>query len=433
MTRWTAQQVSEVAPDASSLTAARRLAVHGPWSETGTNDALVWGQCQGSGKSSYQVSVDVLAPAYRCSCPSRKFPCKHGLALLMMWSEGVLDDSGQVAAFADEWATQRAERATRGARSVVSDKAPDPAEQAKRLEQRLARMDAGVDDFELWLADLVRGGLAAARMQPYSFWDASAARLVDAHLPGLAERVREAGSQIHAGERWADHLLGEIGRWWTLICAWQTRTQLDPDEWAETRIAVGWAQSSDEVREGDIRTGPWTVLGAHRSDAGRLQQQRTWLAHDDGEVVMVLDFAGQGQALAVSQLSGARLDVELSRYPGKAPRRALFRSPPTTGEPVTGLPGRTTLAQAHGDATASLGLTPWRERHAASLAQVRVVGDADRWWVGDDTGAVPLMADAPVWMLLALSGGDPVDLFGEFESGAFRPLSAWLSDTVVAL
>jgi len=33
---------------------------------------------------------------------------------------------------------------------------------------------------ELWLRDLVRQGLAAAPGQPYSFWDAVAARLVDA-------------------------------------------------------------------------------------------------------------------------------------------------------------------------------------------------------------------------------------------------------------
>jgi uncharacterized Zn finger protein len=27
------------------------------------------------------VSVDLSGPAFRCTCPSRKFPCKHGLAL----------------------------------------------------------------------------------------------------------------------------------------------------------------------------------------------------------------------------------------------------------------------------------------------------------------------------------------------------------------
>ena len=432
MTRWTPSQVTEAAPDAASLAAGRKLAVPGPWRDTGCNDVLVWGQCQGSGKTPYQVSVDLTGPAYRCSCPSRKFPCKHALALLMLWSEGVLDESGQVAAFAEEWATQRAGRAAAPARAAA-DRPTDPAARAKRVEQRLARMDAGVEDFRLWLADLVRSGLAAARAQPYAFWDNAAARLVDAQVPALAERVREAGSQIHARPDWAAHLLAEVGRWWTITCAWQARERLGVDEMAEVRVAVGWAQSSEEVRDGDVRPGPWTVLGAHRSDDGRLQEQRTWLAHADGEVVAVLDFAAYGQALVVPQLSGAQLDVEVSRYPGRAPRRALFRDPPAGAESVTGLPGRTSLASVHASAAASLGNAPWRDLHPAPLAAVRVVGEGDRWHVSDESGSLPLMPGAPVWTLLALGGGAPVDVFGEIESGAFRPLSVWLDDRVVGL
>ena len=424
--------MSEAAPDAASLAAGRKLAVPGPWRETGCNDVLVWGQCQGSGKTPYQVSVDLTGPAYRCSCPSRKFPCKHALALLMLWSEGVLDESGQVAAFAEEWATQRADRAAAPAAAAVG-RPVDPAARAQRLEQRLDRMDAGVEDFRLWLADLVRNGLAAARAQPYAFWDNAAARLVDAQVPALAERVREAGSQVHARADWAPHLLAQVGRWWTITCAWQARQRLGVEQLAEVRVAVGWAQSSEEVRDGDARPGPWTVLGAHRSDDGRLQEQRTWLAHADGEVVSVLDFAGYGQALAVPQLSGARLDVTLSRYPGHAPRRALFRDPPAGAATVTALPGRTSLASVHAAASASLGGAPWRDLHPAPLADVRVVGEGERWHVSDESGSLPIITGAPVWTLLALSGGAPVDVFGEIESGAFRPLAVWLDDRVVGL
>ena len=222
MSRWTASQVTEVAPDAASLAAGRKLAVPGPWRETGCNDVLVWGQCQGSGKTPYQVSVDLTGPAYRCSCPSRKFPCKHALALLMLWSAGAMDESGQVAGFAEQWAAQRAERSARPVPTQL-ETPPDPAARAKRLEQRLARMDAGIEDFRLWLSDLVRAGLAAARAQPYSYWDTAAARLVDAQVPALAERVREQASQVHARADWSTHLLAELGRWWTIACAWQRR------------------------------------------------------------------------------------------------------------------------------------------------------------------------------------------------------------------
>ncbi|WP_164199987.1 SWIM zinc finger family protein [[Micrococcus luteus] ATCC 49442] len=206
MGRWSEEQVIGAAPDPSSLAAARKLALPGPWSETGSNDALVWGKCQGSGKAPYQVSVDVAAPAYRCSCPSRKFPCKHALALLLMWAREEMADAGAETAFAEEWATQRAERAA-GKERRHEGPPTDPAAQARRLADRLSLMDAGMADFGRWLTDLVRTGLAAARNQPYSWWDGVAGRLVDAQLPGLAEQVRTMGSDVHARTDWADHLL----------------------------------------------------------------------------------------------------------------------------------------------------------------------------------------------------------------------------------
>ncbi len=440
--RWTSKQVSDAAPDASSLAAARKLATPGPWRETGCNEALVWGQCQGSGKTPYQVSVDVVAPAYRCSCPSRKFPCKHALALLMLWSEGVLAESGIVAGFAEEWAGQRAARAAGSAADAASaTTAPDPEAQAKRLAERLARMDAGVADFRVWLGDLVRGGFAAARAQPTSWWDQAAARLVDAQVPALAERVREASSQVHARTDWADHLLAEVGRWWAVTSAWQQRAVLGEDEQADLRVAVGWSQSSSQVREDDQKPGPWTVLGAHRTDDGRLQQQRTWLRHDDGEVLTVLDFAGYGQSLAMPQLSGARLDATVARYPGSAPRRGMFVDLPTGSGSVSALPGGGSLAEAVADAADSLRTAPWRTRHPAALSQVTVgqaggmaAGTAgSRWHVSDATGSLPMTEDADHWLLLAVSGAHPVDVFGELDGRSFRPLSVWLDDGVVAL
>ena len=228
MARWTEAQVVKLAPDDSSVAAARRLTNPAVWSDTGSTQILVWGKCQGSGKTPYQVSVDLAGPAFRCSCPSRKFPCKHALALLLLWVRGggAVADAEQAAAFAQEWADERGQRTQK--RVATEEKAPDPAAQAKRLEDRLALMSAGLDDFGRWLQDLVRAGTASARQQPYGWWDETAARLVDAQLPGLAEQVRTMAGEVHRREDWADHLLAVCGRWWTATQAW-------PPTWAQGR------------------------------------------------------------------------------------------------------------------------------------------------------------------------------------------------------
>src|SRR5947208_1355891 len=79
--RWTADQVLALAPDDSSRKAGARLATPAPWTGTGTAGAAVWGLCKGSGSRPYQTAVDLSGPAFRCTCPSRKFPCKHALGL----------------------------------------------------------------------------------------------------------------------------------------------------------------------------------------------------------------------------------------------------------------------------------------------------------------------------------------------------------------
>ncbi|MCO4249889.1 SWIM zinc finger family protein [Pseudarthrobacter raffinosi] len=362
MGRWSEERVINAAPDASSLAAARKLARQGPWSDTGSNDVLVWGKCQGSGKIPPQVSVDTAAPAYRCSCPSRKFPCKHALALLLLWSRGEAADAGaKTADFAQEWAAQRAERAT-----VRERRQPDqpvhPAAQAKRLADRIALMDAGMDDFARWLTDLVRTSLATARTQPYAWWDGVAARLVDAQLPGLAEQVRTMGSDVHARTDWADHLLLRAGRWWAVTKAWSKRDTLSGKELADLRVAVGWATPAADVQGTEALHGPWLVLGAHRSDDGRLQQQRTWLRAPDGTVVVVLDFAAQSEALATPQLAGAVLDVTVARYPGSGPQRAMLSSPAKPQGMATSLGEGGSILQALEAESAAVALSPCRWR-----------------------------------------------------------------------
>lgn len=430
MVRWSEERVAGAAPDQSSLAAARKLAHPGPWSDTGSNDVLVWGKCQGSGKTPYQVSVDTATPAYRCSCPSRKFPCKHALALLILWARGEAADAGEETAdFAQEWAKQREDRAADRERRQ-SGQQPDPVAQAKRLSDRLALMDAGIADFARWLTDLVRTGLAAARNQPYSWWDGVAARLVDAQLPGLADQVRTMGSDVHARTDWADHLLFHAGRWWALTKAWSMREQLTPDEFADLRVAVGWATATAEVQGTEALPGPWLVLGAHRSDDGRLQQQRTWIRGPGGKVAVVLDFATQGQALATPQLAGAELDVTVALYPGSVPQRALFTTQVAPRGLVNSLGEGCSIAQALEQESAAVAVSPWRARYPVLLSGVRVSAGSPGWLHDGSGDALPIV-DASLQSLLALTGGYPVDVFGELEEGRMRPLTVVAGEAVM--
>jgi hypothetical protein len=432
MTRWTHEQVARLAPDAASLAAARRLAVPPPWSDTGATETLLWGRCQGSGKAPYQVSVDLTGPAFRCSCPSHKHPCKHALALLLLWVDGrgTIPDAGAAASFAGEWSAQRAARAAADASSAAR-RSPDPSARAKRLAERLALMDGGMADFQLWLGDLVRGGTAAARHQPYTWWDGAAARLVDAQLPGLADQVRTLASEIRSRDDWADHVLTMVGRWWTATHAWAGRETLSAGEMGDLRAYLGWPYASEEILAGDALNDRWLVLGAHRTDDGRLQQQRTWLwGETTHETVQVLNFAAGGQPLPVAQVVGSVLDVTVARYPGTTSRRARFVDEPVAVRDAGGLPAGGDVDDALRVAADAWARNAWAARVPVVLTDVRM---SVSHLVDRDGRSLPLLPGTEPWLALAVSGGAPVTLFAEVEEHGARPLSVEVGGQLVAL
>ena len=84
-TTLTAEQILALAPDPASARAGQGLATPRKWAALGCSSAAAWGECQGSAREPYRTQVDLAGPAFRCSCPSRKFPCKHALGLMLAY------------------------------------------------------------------------------------------------------------------------------------------------------------------------------------------------------------------------------------------------------------------------------------------------------------------------------------------------------------
>src|SRR5262252_296146 len=84
----TFERIEGLAPDQASLAAARKLLKPSSWPTLAESEGLVWGECQGSGATPYRVIISEADAGYKCTCPSRKFPCKHALALMWLRAEG---------------------------------------------------------------------------------------------------------------------------------------------------------------------------------------------------------------------------------------------------------------------------------------------------------------------------------------------------------
>lgn len=422
---WTAATVEGLAPDAASVAAARKLARPAPWTETGADARAVWGLCRGSGARPYEVAVDLAGPAFKCSCPSRKIPCKHALALLLLRAGGEVPD-GAAPERVEEWLSARA---SRPAPREPGEPVRDPEAAAKRAAEREARVAGGVEDLRLWLRDAVRGGLGAPRLHAWDEWDAFAARMVDAQAPGAASRLRSLGGVAAARpDDWPERLLSGMGLL-HLLCEAYERAPDGPLR-DEVRTLLGWNAGREDVLAGPRVEDRWAVLARVVVEQERLRVQRTWLwGLDDERPALLLDFAPPGAPLTVRPPAGTSFRAGLAFYPGATPLRALLEEP---GE-LDDAPGRF----GHGGVQAALAATasavaanPWLDEWPVALASA--VPDLDT--VSAEDGSLPLRGSLRArWRLLALGGGRPLSVFGMWNGDALAPLAAGDGERMVAL
>ncbi|MEV7343189.1 SWIM zinc finger family protein [Streptomyces sp. NPDC093544] len=445
--RWTADQVLALAPDAASRKAGSKLGATGPWSEAGSSDeGTVWGLCAGSGSKPYQTVIDIAdstGPAYKCSCPSRKFPCKHALGLLLLWAgeEGTVP-RGPAPDWAEQWIEGRRQRAaekattTGGASGTASSGDPEGAR--RRAERRAERVTAGAAELEQRLADLLRGGLAGAEQSGYGLWEETAARMVDAQAPGLAARVRELGSIPSSGPGWPVRLLEECALLHLLDQGWLRRERL-PDGLATTvRSRIGLPGSAD----GPPVRDHWLVLAQYDTADSRLTTRRIWLhGSESGRTALLLSYGAAGRAPELALPVGLAFEAELSAYAGAGQLRAALGERFTPPTPTTTRPPGVSTTQAAAHYGEALRADPWLDSYPVTLDRVIPTPDGGttsasaaapaRWQLADADGDLalpitPALRSLPgLWRLAALSGGAPLTVFGECGHHGFTPLTAW--------
>ncbi len=441
MSAWTTDRVLALAPDESSAAAGQGLASPRKWSGLGKDpgERAVWGLCQGSGKSPYQVRIDLAEPAFKCSCPSRKFPCKHGLGLFLMFAKGesAIKPAAQPA-WVSEWIETRAEKAEKkaakagGGAEPADPKPVDVEARARRAAQRERRVRDGVAECRVWLNDLVRRGLAEAQREPGSFWERAAARMVDAQAPGLARLIRELPGVMASGEGWPRRTLDRLGRLHLVLRAADRLADLPETLAGDVRVALGWTQTRDEALGGEALADSWATVGQVIEDEERLRVRRTWLVgRNTGRIGLVLDFSAGGAPFDPSLVAGTEFEGALAFYPSGVPLRAVVKNRAGATAGFKSSPGGPGVASSFettlGGYAKALATCPWIDRWPLIVSGITPTLDGARWLVVDASGeAIPVRpGSAGVWRVMALSGGRPIGLMGEWDGEFLLPLSTW--------
>lgn len=426
----TTEGVIALAPDDASAKAARGLTSPAKWPLLGANELAVWGECQGSGSKPYQTQVDLSGPAFRCSCPSRKFPCKHGLALLLIQAQSPdLFQAKDAPAWVTEWLSSRVEKAQKKEeRQIEKAAAPvDPQAAAKREAQRWERLEAATQELQRWLTDQLISGLGTLDAESLKTWQTMAARMVDAQAPGLGLRLRDAAAGVRRGEDWPEQTLARLGMLQLVCDAMARRSSLSTSLQAELRAVLGWPHDkADVLAEGERVHDRWTVLGvATEEREDKLTERRVWLHGEQTDRrAWLLDHAFGGRGFEQAWLTGTRIEGTLVYFPGASGLRALATE--VLGVPEPAVWPRTSLSEEWQRVAQRVAASPWVNWHPVVFpdAVLRLAGE-QLALVADGRSWPLIVGDADTWTLLAYSGGHPVQIMGEWNGRGLKPLTAW--------
>jgi hypothetical protein len=431
MNRLTDTQIAQLAPDAAALKAGKDLANERKWNGFAYNHRVLWGEIQGSGKDPYRTQVDLNNIAFQCSCPSRKFPCKHGIALLFLFGNkfSLFRENNEEPQWVNDWMQKRQEKLTQGSE-------PDPAEnteldpktiekrnkdKAKRKDERLALELAGAEELERFLKDLLRTGLLQLPEKGSTFFDPMVRRMVDAKANGLANYVRNFNKiNYFNNSQWQSKALQNALKAWTLIQAFKRVGEMEQNTQEQIFSQLGRTIQKKELLENPNALSikdQWILLGKLSEQLDdQMTMHRYWfLGCSTGKSAVLINFESPFEPYEPLVLTGTIMEAELVFYPSNDPLRVQIKSQgPSFNQIPTSISFLPDWTAAQEQVAQQLAISPWADDMPQLLQQLRLVKSPQSWHLMDQQGAFwpinPLFSENQIFYLLAVTGAKPVDM-----------------------
>ncbi|MCB8980246.1 MAG: hypothetical protein H6657_22775 [Ardenticatenaceae bacterium] len=413
---WTTEQILGLAPDQFTLRAGRSAATLESWPALHHDGRILWGTFASSSKRTEETAVHQPTRSFTCTCNSRKAPCRHTMALLLLWQE---NQSAFTPGAAPNRLTLWAKRQTL--------RSQRPASNSHAQETQMTQLQTGLDELELWLTDTVRHGLARLPDRPKSYWQTMADRLVDAQAPTLAQELRRLAAVPTSQANWPDEYLQRLGRLYLIVQGFRHFDQLAAPIQADLQTAVGWLPSLHT--DSTIVNDHWLVLGREQEQMGHVTHHFTWLwGQESQRPAQLIELGTVSRPEGRNLPTGTVWQGALRFLPGSWPLLAQEVDGLIAHETAVSPQGFATIREATEAHSQALACNPWLSTFPMLLHNVLPHRDDDNWRLMDASGTYLPLPDkfGHGWHLAAMAGGTPsLTLFGVWHGRIFHPLSVW--------
>jgi hypothetical protein len=413
---YTSEQVLGLAQHDYQVKTSRELAFAHKWQAIGHDAQGIWGEISVKDKTPIQTKVLLEPLSFSCSCVSYHSPCQHSLGLLLLWLEHPEAFSKSSPAWLIWAETNEA----------------DTDNEFLEDSERRTRVEKGLAELELWLHDLIRSGLEAARTRPPTFYQQMADRLVDTNLSELSKDIRQLASISVKLPRWHEDYLSILGRLQLLIQGFKRLDSLPETTAADLRMAVGWLPKL----QSKTVTDTWHVVGRRVEAETNRKVQRThlWAEKSSRPAVFVDVLRGAKTTAATRLLPGVVLEATLEFYISATPLRAELLSLENVTQPEKAVNGETSIKSVGANFTKLKTTNPWLRSYPLLLQNVIAEQYEGNWIIRDSEGyflSLPLRFPYG-WYLRALSA-EKLWLFGEYDGVRFLPISTWANGRLLEL
>ena len=355
------EQIIKSAPDMASMKAGKDLAIPDRWLNLFFNERVMWGEIHSSGNESYRTQIDLtvksdyLSPAlFKCTCPSRKFPCKHGLGLMFLYSKNpvLFIENNNEPNWVKDRMDKRAERALKPIEILQTDEtyeknAAEKSLQKEKLDrQRFETVKNGVEESIGILKDFMRLGLLSMPEKGKDFFLKTAARMVDAKATGLANRWKALAEINFTNSDWYEEAITQIADLYLLLEAFRTvfggrlfesgtDTNKLPSDVSgllaeDIKTAIGFTTDKKELMENvwaEKIKDEWLILSTLITREEDLMIRKNWLfGLSSHRFAFILEFKHKTQAFEDFFLPESVFEAELVFFPSTVPQRAIINS-----------------------------------------------------------------------------------------------------------
>jgi hypothetical protein len=419
-------QILTLAPDEASKKSGKDLANPSKWVSKGANEQALWGEAQGSGSKPYQTQVDLSNIAFKCSCPSRKFPCKHGLGLMLFYSrqQSAFTDT-TAPAWVTDWLSKRTEKEEK--KATKEEKPVDEAAQAKRQQARQNKVADGIEELRLWIKDIVRNGILNMPDKGFAYFENMARRMVDAQSPGLANMIRNLGETGFYAEGWQTRFMDQLAAIYLIIVGYNNIESLDVHLQQDIKTWIGFTQNQEELKTQTGVTDTWLVLSKQTIEVDTITTERNWLyGTASNQYALVLQFIVRGQGGTLTFTPGMFLQAELVFYPSAAPLRAIVKRQIATNA-INNFAGFTSWQQVSETETLLSSHLPVRSERPFIINQLKPVQYNNQWWLQDAEHKMMRLKNEhkTIWKILSLSGGDAMNMVVIGKEDEYEPVGVW--------